>query len=129
LNPRKQMVSIILLVFVSFTALAACQRQTPQVKSYSTDGLMGLSDVNPNLPTSPTHHTYTKDTDLMRATVYQVPYVIGSSITINGDIATVRLDVPVDLPDREAAEVEREAYERLTQMMPRYTVKIAVSHK
>jgi hypothetical protein len=120
-----------LLSLAAAAALPACQSQTqnPQVKNYSRDGLLGLTDANPNLPTSPTHHTYRKDSDLIRATINQVPHVTRASITLNGDIANIRLHVPVELPDEEAAKVQRDAYERLSQAMPRYKVKVAVFNK
>jgi predicted small secreted protein len=124
-----------ILLMISLLAashmLAACQKQDSGsgVKSYAQDGLLGISDVNPNMPMSPTYHTYQRDTDLMKATISQVPHVTDSSITLNGRNAIIRLKVPRDLPDRETALVEQDAYDKLTRAMPRYTVKVSVSRK
>ncbi|WP_282938232.1 hypothetical protein [Paenibacillus sp. RC67] len=110
---------------------SACQKQdgTTRVKSYSQDGALGITEVNPNMPMSPTYHTYKEDTRLMKETIKQVPQVTGSNITMNGPIATVRLSVPANLSAEEAARVERDAYDKLSKAMPRYTVKVSVSRK
>ncbi|MDF2962329.1 MAG: hypothetical protein K0S39_4064, partial [Paenibacillus sp.] len=72
----------VLLGIMTVASFTACQKQDAQVKSYSQDGLLGLTDVNPNMPTSPTYHTYQADTELMKATVNQVPHVTGSFISL-----------------------------------------------
>lgn len=109
----------------------ACQKQdgVTRVKSYSRDGALGITEVNPNMPMSPTYHTYMDDTRLMKETIRQVPHVTDSTITVNGPIATVRLNVPASLSAEEAAQVERDAHDKLTKAMPRYTVKVSVSRK
>ncbi|MFD0679907.1 MULTISPECIES: hypothetical protein [unclassified Paenibacillus] len=126
---RERIVVSILTVFLATASLTACQKQNTQVKSYSQDGLLGITDVNPNMPTSPTHHTYLADTRLMKATINQVPHVTGSTISVNGDTANVKIDVPANLTDQEVAVVEKEARDKLSQAMPRYTVKVSVSRK
>ncbi|TDF92193.1 hypothetical protein [Paenibacillus piri] len=121
--------SIVLLSALVILSFTACQKQNVQVKSYANDGLLGISDVNPNMPTSPTYHNYNADTQLMKSTINQIPHVRGSSITVNGAVANVRIDVPARLSDQELAAVEREAFDKLTQAMPRYTVKVSVARK
>lgn len=112
-------------------ALASCQKQSagPKVQSYAQDGLLGISDVNPNMPMSPTYHTYGEDTNLMQATIDQVPHVIDSNIRINGPVATVNIHVPAELTAEETAAVARDAQDKLTKAMPRYTMKVTVSRK
>jgi hypothetical protein len=111
--------------------LAACQKQSAQsrVQSYAQDGLLGITDVNPNMPMSPTYHTYKEDTRLMKETLAQVPYVLDSNILINGPIATVNIDVPHNLSEQEFAKVEKDAFDKLTNAMPRYTIKVFVYRK
>ncbi|WP_028552273.1 hypothetical protein [Paenibacillus sp. UNC451MF] len=129
MKPKKALI----LCTVLATALigTACQKQdgTTRVKSYSRDGALGITEVNPNMPMSPTYHTYMDDTRLMKETIKQVPQVTGSTITMNGPIATVRLTVPASLSAEEAARVEKDAHDKLTKAMPRYTVKVSVSRK
>jgi hypothetical protein len=125
---RKMMLMLISLSLM----LVACQKQGAggsRVKSYAQDGLLGISDVNPNMPMSPTYRTYQRDNDVMEQTIKQVPNVTGSSITTNGSNATVRIDVPKGLTDQEVALVERDALEKLSKAMPRYKVKVTVSRK
>jgi Fe-S oxidoreductase len=118
-----------LLVFPA--VLTACQKQDApsKVKTYANDGLLGLSDVNPNMPMSPTYHTYQKDTDLMEETIKQVPHVIDSNIMVNGPMITVNLYVPGNLSDEQFTAVEKDAYDKLTKAMPRYAVRIFVYRK
>jgi len=118
---------LLLAIAAAMGTACATKQDGVKAKSYSRDGMMGLSDVNPNMPMSPTYHNYRADTELMRSTIRQIPYVTGSTININGPVATVRLTVQPGLTPEQAAAVEREAYDRLTHMMPRYTVKVTVS--
>ncbi|NOU91989.1 hypothetical protein GC093_01900 [Paenibacillus sp. LMG 31456] len=126
---RGRIVASMLIAFMIMVSSTACQKQNTQVKSYSQDGLLGITDVNPNMPTSPTHHTYLADTRLIKETINQVPHVTGSTISVNGDVANVKVDVPTSLSDQEVAAVEKEAREKLAHAMPRYTVKVSVSRK
>ncbi|MDF2964144.1 MAG: hypothetical protein K0S39_5879, partial [Paenibacillus sp.] len=43
--------------------------------------------------------------------------------------ANVRIDVPKHLSAQETAAVEKEAYDKLSKAMPRYTVRVSVSPK
>jgi len=129
MNLRMKAISALLLAALVPAALTACQKQGTKMKSYAQDGLLGITDVNPNMPTSPTHHTYLADTELMKTTIKQIPQVTGSTISIYGDVANVRLNVPNNLSDRETETVKREAYDKLSKAMPRYTVKVTISHK
>ncbi|MCS7464547.1 hypothetical protein N0M98_31100 [Paenibacillus doosanensis] len=110
---------------------AACQKQdgVTKAKSYSRDGLLGMTEVNPNMPMSPTYHTYMDDARVMKATVAQVAHVTDSTIIINGPNATVNLKVPAGLSDEETARIEQDARDKLSKAMPRYTVKVSVSRK
>jgi hypothetical protein len=65
----------------------------------------------------------------MKETVNQVPHVTSSNISLNGDIATIRVNVPANLSDEEVMAVEKEAYQKLSFAMPRYTVKVTASRK
>lgn len=125
---RPRMVLLLLLGAITLSMGTACQRQDGiKAKSYSRDGLLGLSDTNPNMPMSPTYHTYKADTQLMKDTIQQIPHITGSTINTNGPIATVRLTVESGLTEEQAAAVEREAYNKLSHAMPRYTVRVSVS--
>ncbi|GAA4833269.1 hypothetical protein GCM10023310_08290 [Paenibacillus vulneris] len=130
MKPRVASFTLCILLSVVLWG-TACQKQdgVTRVKSYSRDGALGITEVNPNMPMSPTYHTYMDDTRLMKDTIRQIPEVRSSTITMNGPIATVRLDVPATLSAEEAERVEWEAYDRLSKMMPRYTVKVSVSRK
>ncbi|MFE5322580.1 hypothetical protein ACFQ88_28260 [Paenibacillus sp. NPDC056579] len=125
----KAKIALLLLLTASAACMGtACQKQDGiKAKSYSRDGLLGLSDVNPNMPMSPTYHNYRADTQLMKDTLQPIPNITGSTINMNGPIATVRIKVRPDLTDEQVAAVQKEASEKLTHAMPRYTVKVSVS--
>jgi hypothetical protein len=131
LNFRLFPILLVGALMVFPVALTACQKQGTGtgVKSYAKDGMLGISDVNPNMPMSPTYHTYQKDTDLMEETIKLVPDVIDSNITINGPVATVSLYVPGNLSDQQLTTVEKDAYDKLSKAMPRYSIKVFVYRK
>jgi hypothetical protein len=129
MNATWKVASTALLGALIVMSGAACQKQDTQVKPYAKDGLLGITDVNPNMPTSPTYHTYQADTELMKAAIREVPHVTGSAISIYGDVASVRLEIPTSLSDQDRVAVQQDAYDKLSKAMPRYTVKVSVSHK
>ncbi|TBL72617.1 hypothetical protein [Paenibacillus thalictri] len=121
---------VALMVGAAVLVAPACQKQNQsnggQVRSYSNDGYLGLTDVNPNLPTSPTYHTYGDDTRLMREVIKQIPDVRSSSLTINGPDASVKLKLNSGLTDAQMEAVRMDAYNQLATMMPRYRIHVSV---
>ncbi|WP_248929130.1 hypothetical protein [Paenibacillus hamazuiensis] len=117
--------------------ISACQNQgntaTPvqneNVKTYSTDGYLGLTDANPNLPTGPSYHTYSDDVRTMRSVIKQIPGVQSSNVTINGPIANVRLQVATNTSDAELDAIRQNAQSQLAAAMPRYSVQVTVSRR
>jgi hypothetical protein len=105
---------------------AACGGNGQQAKSYGEDGYLGMTNTNPNLPTSPSYHTYAIDTDMMRKAVASIEGVQDVRIMTNGANATVTLTVPNQLPAEEKERIRTLALEQLKHEVPRYkfTVKL-----
>jgi hypothetical protein len=113
---------------------SACQKQDKAsgpngVNAYSKDGYLGITDANPNMPTSPTYHTYSDDVQMMKSAIRQIPQVRSSSVTLNGPVAIVKLNVPQHISETEREKIRQEALSRLTMMMPRYSFQVSVSRR
>lgn len=91
--------------------------------------MLGMSDVNPNMPLSPTYHRYGDDSNVIKEAVRQVPYVTSSIISLNGPVANVTLTVPAKLSSQDAESVRLDAYDKISKAVPRYTVKVTVNRK
>lgn len=128
----KKMAAALLIgaVFLS----SACQKQNTAsgeigMKSYSRDGYQGMTDVNPNLPTSPTYHTYSDDVRMMKSALKEIPEVRSSAITLNGPVAVVKLNVAHNISENEREAIRKEALARLAYMSPRYSFDVSVSRR
>lgn len=129
LTVKRKWVSVLIVCSLAVGFTSACQKQQNQVKSYSKDGMLGVSDVNPNMPLSPTYHHYSDDTNVMKEAIKQVPQVTSSTITTNGPVASVTITVPAALTDQQAEAVRQDAYDKISKAVPRYKVKVAVKRK
>ncbi|OXM83169.1 hypothetical protein [Paenibacillus rigui] len=125
---RKWM-SLLVVCSLAVSLATACQRQQDKVKSYSKDGMLGVSEVNPNMPLSPTYHHYEDDTNVIKEAIRQVPQVSSSNISLNGPVAAVTLTVPSGLTDQQAEAIRQDAYDKISKAVPRYKVKVAVKRK
>ncbi|AFH66085.1 hypothetical protein ACVNS2_35960 [Paenibacillus caseinilyticus] len=125
------------VILVSLTAAmlvmptAACQRQdTVQVKQHSRDGLLGITDTNPNNPMSRTYRHYPDDLRVMReAIVRRFPQVQDTRISLNGTMARVRLFVPAEMTAEERDRLRQDAAGVLAYEAPRYEAEVDVTTK
>lgn len=129
---KKRGLYFIAVWLVLVTVVAACggANTRQEVKSHSRDGLLGITEVNPNMPLSKTYRTYTDDARVMEAAVKeQFPIVTNTTITLNGPVAHVRLNVPVGTSLEEIARIKGEAQAALAASSPRYNIDVDVSAK
>ncbi|WP_127588510.1 hypothetical protein [Paenibacillus koleovorans] len=104
-----------------------CSGAAPETKTYDNDGYLGMTNVNPSLPISPTYHTYQVDTDMMKAALASVPGISDSRIILNGSRASVKLYVPDGTSDADVARIRQEAQVELSKAVPRYTFTVKVA--
>lgn len=115
------------IVLVSTVMLeAGCGAQS-KTRTYSRDGLLGASQANPNLITSPSYHNYNADTDLMKALLSRMPDIKDSAIFMNGPEVDVDIVLPAGTSRQKAEQIAAEAEKRLNENMPRYTIQVRVS--
>ncbi|CAG7648990.1 hypothetical protein PAESOLCIP111_05769 [Paenibacillus solanacearum] len=110
----------------------ACQKQDThhEVQSHARDGLLGITDVNPNNPMGATYRTYTDDLRVMdQAVKAQLPVVTRTNISLNGPTAHVRLDVPAGTDQSTIERIRTQAQEALAAAVPRYKYKVSVAVK
>ncbi|CAG7652894.1 hypothetical protein ACFQI7_31180 [Paenibacillus allorhizosphaerae] len=110
----------------------ACQKQDThhEVQSHSRDGLLGITEVNPNNPLGATYRTYTDDLRVMdQAVKAQLPVVKRTNISLNGSNAHVRLDVPAGTDQATIERIRAQAQETLAAAVPRYKYKVSVAVK
>lgn len=117
------------LVVVLMLAATGCgaSHSGPKAESYGRDGLLGTSQSNPNLPTSPTYHTYAADVNMIHEAVRHIPGVKDAAVVLRGPNADVKLDLPDDIGIEDAMRIKREAQDSVSRMMPRYRVNVTVS--
>ncbi|WP_426450045.1 hypothetical protein ACP26L_34370 [Paenibacillus sp. S-38] len=124
-------VVLTLLAAVLMLPVTACQRQdTVQVKQHSRDGLLGITDTNPNNPMSRTYRHYPDDLRVMKeAIVRRFPQVQDTRISLNGTKARVRLFVPAGMTAEERDRLRQEAAAVLAYEAPRYDADVEVTSK
>ncbi|WP_158560863.1 YhcN/YlaJ family sporulation lipoprotein [Paenibacillus contaminans] len=126
LGKRSRTVAAAALISI---ALIGCGGNADKVKtnSYKNDGLLGTTQGNPNNPANPQYHTYAADTQLIKSTLQQISGIRSSSIIMNGPNVYVNLDLTDDTPLEEAMRIKNEAQTKVSQMMPRYNVKVSTN--
>lgn len=119
-----------LAILVAMISLTGCNRiseDRAKAQSYSIDGRLGTTQSNPNLPTSPTYHTYSRDVNMIHQTAMQIAGVKDVTVVLRGADATIHLKLQEDLNIEEAIRVKREAHDAITRAMPRYHIRVIVS--
>lgn len=130
MNRRLLILTTAMLLTVIATAACGAGNSRQEMKTHSRDGLLGITDVNPNMPLSKTYPTYTDDARMMEAAVKEkFPTVNSTSVTFNGAVAHIRINVPVGTAPEEMARIKREATALLAANAPRYNVDVEVSAK
>jgi hypothetical protein len=102
---------------------------TPKAQNYPSDGYMGITSANPNDPLNPTHHHYRDDFRMMRQVIAQLPGVQDSAIHMNGPNARVDLELKKGVSAEEAGRIRDQAYQALSQSMPRYIIEVTTSRR
>lgn len=126
----RQFYLIALLLLVSVMTACGGGNSRQEVKMHSRDGLLGITEVNPNMPLSKSYRTYSADSRVMETAVKErFPMVTKTTITLNGPVAHVRLNVPVGTSSEEIARIKREAQVALAYASPRYNIDVDVSAK
>ncbi|OCT16112.1 hypothetical protein A8709_01295 [Paenibacillus pectinilyticus] len=97
-----------------------------KVQNYKQDGLLGITDVNPNNPMNPTYHHYEDDTNLMKAVLAQLPGIQKTNIAINGPSAKVRITPTASLTAAQVEELRSQAQLALQTNMPRYNIQVTM---
>lgn len=122
--------SMLLIILVAMISLTGCNRisdDKAKAQSYSIDGRLGTTQSNPNLPTSPTYHTYSRDVNMIHQTAMQIVGVKDVTVVLRGADATIHVKLQDDLNIEDAMRVKREAHDAITRAMPRYHVRVIVS--
>lgn len=94
-------------------------------QSYGRDGLLGTTSANPNLPGSPTYHTYAADVRLLKDTVAQIPGVADSTVVLNGTTAFVTLELREEVDIEQSMRIRNSAQASLQRLLPRYDVRVS----
>ncbi|WP_438444850.1 hypothetical protein [Gorillibacterium sp. sgz5001074] len=95
-------------------------------QAYGRDGLLGTTSSNPNLPGSPTYHTYAADVRLLKDTVNGIQGVKDSTVVLNGATAYVTLELDDAVDIEQSMRIRNSAQASLQRLMPRYDVKVSV---
>lgn len=110
------------IIMVTLLTNTACltENTDPKTRSYDEDGVLGMTNTNPNLQTSPTHYNYDVDTHMIESTLQQIRGVLDQRIIINGENAYVKIRIPDGLTRNQIEQIEADAYDALSFQVPRY---------
>jgi hypothetical protein len=97
-----------------------------KINSYANDGLLGTTGGHPNIPTNPSYHTYANDKSLVLKALSPIKGIRSSRITFRGPDLYVNLDLDPNTDIETAMHIKYAALGSVSQMMPRYRVKINV---
>jgi hypothetical protein len=107
--------------------LMGCGKETNmKTKAYANDGLLGTTGGHPNIPTNPSFHTYANDKSLVLKALSPIKGIRNSRIIFRGPdlIVNLVLDPATDI--ETAMQIKYAALGSVSQMMPRYRVKVNV---
>lgn len=119
----------LLTAFALTISLAACSGSNgavegDRVKPYDRDGMLGITNSNPNLPTSPTYHTYGKDRQLVAKTLAHFPEISNPRVSFNGPNLTIRYSEPKGYSEGESRKLREDLAAALRYMLPRYEIHL-----
>lgn len=97
-----------------------------KTKAYDNDGLLGTTEGYPNIPTNPSFHTYASDKSLVLKALTPIKGIRSSRIIFRGANLTVNLDLEPATDIETAMQIKYAALGAVSQMMPRYRVKVIV---
>ncbi len=124
--------AVLLSAALMLSGVAACQQQkfSKNSASHTRDGVLGITETNPNMPLSASFRTYPDDLRVMQNAIRQrFPNVGITSISLNGPTAYVRLNAPAQTSPEEMERIRQGAAEGLAAAAPRYNANITVTAK
>lgn len=125
---KKSSFVILAIVLVIQLGLVGCgnNEKKMKTKAYANDGLLGTTGGYPNIPTNPSFHTYAMDKSLVMQALKPIKGIRSSSIVFRGPELTVNLDLEPATDIETAMDIKYTALAAVSQMMPRYKVKVNV---
>ncbi|GLI05036.1 hypothetical protein YDYSG_10660 [Paenibacillus tyrfis] len=123
--------AVLLSAALALSGLPACQQKyTKNSATHTRDGVLGITETNPNMPLSASFRTYPDDLRVMQNAIGQrFPNVSIASISLNGPTAYVRLTAPAHTPPEEIERIRQGATEALAAAAPRYNANVTVIAK
>jgi hypothetical protein len=125
---KKRLILLLAAVFFIQMGIVGCGQtaKKQETKSYANDGLLGTTGGHPNIPTNPSFHTYANDKSLVLKALSPIKGIRNSRITFRGPDLYVNLDLDPNTDIETAMHIKYAALGSVSQMMPRYRVKVIV---
>jgi hypothetical protein len=114
------------VLFIQMGIVGCGNQPKQQTKAYDNDGLLGTTGGHPNIPTNPSFHTYAMDKSLVMQALSPIKGIRSSRITFRGPDLYVNLDLDPGTDIETAMQIKYAALGSVSQMMPRYRVKVIV---
>lgn len=108
--------------FIVLTGCANKADENENAQPYQEDGMLGITNTNPNLPTSPSYHTYSKDQKLAQKVIDEFAQISRSRIVMDGPKLTLYYAVREDMDVDERKKLEEKLRDRLSFQLPRYDI-------
>ena len=109
-------------------ALTGCGKKDTNMKTkaYDNDGLLGTTGGYPNFPTNTSFHTYSNDKSLVLKALSPINGIRNTRIMFRGPDLIVNLDLDPATDIETAMQIKYAALGSVSQMMPRYRVRVNV---
>lgn len=120
-----------LLMLVTLLAMnTACLSEDNQQQGYNNnDGMMGLSNSNPSMRTSPMSNNYKRDEQMVDLALEPIEGIDSYRIMINGAKLHIKLTLSDNITSAQAQEIEEQAIEVLTYQLPRYEIEVTSNYQ
>jgi gamma-glutamylcysteine synthetase len=119
---------LLAILLIIQLGLVGCGKKETNMKTkaYANDGLLGTTGGYPNIPTNPSFHTYANDRSLVIKALTPIKGILNSRIMFRGPDLIVNLDLDPATDIETAMQIKYAALGSVSQMMPRYRVKVNV---
>ena len=125
---KSSFVTLVIILIIQL-GLIGCSNNEKKMKTkaYANDGLLGTTGGYPNIPTNPSFHTYAMDKSLVMQALKPIKGIRNSRIIFRGPDLIVNLELEPATDIETAMDIKYTALRAVSQMMPRYRVKVNTS--
>lgn len=125
---KKRLLFLLLLVTLLSLNTACMSENNEQQQSYNNnDGVLGLSNSNPSMRTSPMSNNYKRDEQMVDLALEPIQGIDSYRVMIDGAKLHIKLTLANNITPTQAQEIEEQAIEVLNYQLPRYDIEVTMN--